>query len=98
MEITYCSQIGCVYKACARHQCNAPANATLSIADMYGSSLFCTLDTKDDSVEYESLLSAICRGVQKSSSCSEAAKEMCDNNGSCALCFTIAEELDEAIY
>ena len=96
MEITYCSQIGCVYKACARHQCNAPANATLSIADMYGSSLFCTLE--NDSVEYESLLGAICRGVQKSGSCSEAAKEMCDTNGSCALCFTIAEEICEVIY
>ena len=96
MEITYCSQVSCVYKACARHQCNAPANTTLSIADMYGSSLFCSLE--DDSVEYESLLGAICRGVQKSSSCSEVAKEMCDTNGSCALCFTIAEEIGEAIY
>lgn len=105
MSITYCSRISCRQETCLRHQKHVPLYTEISIADLDDG---CYLSPEvDDAMTIEAikrsqdaarndLLAAICRGTQKTNyKCSDACKALCDSNGSCAYCSTIADSIEE---
>lgn len=87
-DITYCSKRLCAHNECDRHYTKAPRARGNSYADL-----------NDGCYEYiyrKMLLSAICKGTQKTSyKCTDACKAMCNNNGTCAYCSIIAESIAE---
>ena len=99
-DITYCSHIECYYKDCVRHQHNAPAEENISIADLDDGFCFIPEHRVDPAFKSnrEELLSAICKGVQKTSyRCTNPTRAMCDIAGGCYFCATIADALEEVV-
>ena len=97
-DITYCSHIDCYYRDCARHQSNAPEGRDISIADLNDGYCFIPeslLETKHRHMK-ERLMSAICKGTQNTNyRCDNPTRAMCDADGSCYYCETIAEAVIE---
>jgi len=107
VSLTYCSRISCRQETCFRHQKRAPLYTEISIADLDDN---CYLSPEvDDAMTIEAirrsqdatrndLLAAICRGTQKTNyKCSDACKALCDSNGSCAYCSTIADAVEDVL-
>lgn len=98
-DITYCSHMECYYRDCVRHQNNAPASKHISIADLDDGFCFIPKYSVDPAFKSnrEELLTAICKGVQKTSySCANPTRAMCAVNGDCYFCATIADAIEEA--
>ena len=96
-DITYCSHTDCYYRDCTRHQDNAPAGKMISIADLNDG--FCFIPKPEPSLKSSraELLSAICRGVQNTNyRCDNPTRAMCDADGGCYFCDTIADSIEEA--
>lgn len=98
MGITYCSHTDCYYRDCMRHQHNAPKDRDISIADLNDGYCFIPshlLETKERH-KRERLCSAICKGVQSTNyRCDNPTKAMCDADGGCYYCATIADAVEE---
>jgi hypothetical protein len=94
MDKTFCSQVACMHEDCSRHQYNAPDGMEISIADLNDGWCF---DERKQEDERSSLLTAICRGTQKTNyKCDDVCKAMCGNDGTCAYCSIIADAIEEA--
>jgi hypothetical protein len=95
-DITYCSHLDCYYKDCTRHQANAPADSSISIADLDDG--YCFIPEADiANGDREKLMAAICRGVQKTTyKCANPTRAMCSVSGDCHYCATIADAIEEA--
>ena len=96
-DITYCSQTECYYRDGTRHQSHAPAGKDISIADLNDG--YCFIPEQDPTFRSnrEDLLSAICKGVQKTAyKCDNPTRAMCDVDGGCYFCATIADSIEEA--
>lgn len=99
-DITYCSHVDCYYRDCTRHQSKAPTDKPLSIADLNDGYCFipeCSMSVIPKS-SYEELLGAICRGVQNTTyRCDNPTRALCDVDGGCRFCETIAEAVVEVL-
>jgi hypothetical protein len=97
IDITYCSHIDCYYRDCIRHQCKAPADRSISIADLNDGYCFAPERPVFKS-NREELLAAICRGVQKTNyRCDNPTRAMCDVDGGCYFCATIVDAVEEVL-
>jgi hypothetical protein len=95
MGITYCSQTKCVQFDCLRHQLYAPKDRDISIADLNDGLCF-DPGAKAILSDRERLLTAICKGTQKTNyKCDTACKAMCGSDGSCAYCSIIADAIEK---
>lgn len=98
MGKTYCSHIDCYYRDCTRHQNNAPKNTDVSIADLNDGYCFIPKQDHEFRSNREDLLSAICRGVQNTTyKCDNPTRALCDVDGGCYFCATIADAVEEAL-
>ena len=94
--ITYCSHLDCYYRDCTRHQSSAPKDTDISIADLNDG--FCFIPTQEETTnKRDRLLSAICKGTQATSyRCDNPTRAMCDADGGCYYCASIADAIEEA--
>jgi hypothetical protein len=99
-DITYCSHADCYYRDCVRHQSHAPVDRDISIADLNDGYCFIPeslLKTKHRHKK-ERLRSAICKGTQRTNyKCDKIIKAICDADGSCLYCATIADAVEEVL-
>ena len=99
-DITYCSHGDCYYRDCARHQCHALADMQISIADLNDGYCFIPshLVASATKTRREALLSAICKGTQSTIyRCDNPTRAMCDVDGGCYFCATIADAVEEVM-
>ena len=88
----YCILSDCVKKDCRFHLSTAPKGVVVESTDQ---DLGCYVGPYN---RRKDLLRAICVGTQKTNyKCSDACKALCDSNGSCAYCSTIADSIEEVI-
>lgn len=94
-DITYCSHIDCYYRDCIRHQNHAPKDRDISIADLDDG--YCFIPIADKRLNnMEKLLSAICHATQNTChKCDNPTRSLCDVDGGCLYCATIADAIVE---
>lgn len=81
-DITYCFKRLCAHNECAKHYAKAPRARGNSYADL-----------NDEYIYRKMLLSAICKGTQKTNY--KCCKAICNNKGTCVYCSIIAEAIAE---
>ena len=91
-QFTYCIMSDCRKKDCRFHLDRAPVGYAVTAKD-FNEELGCFVAPSDKRSE---LLKAICRGTQKTNyKCDEVCRAMCNDDGTCAYCSTIADAVEE---
>ena len=98
IDITYCSHVNCYYRDCTRHQSHAPTDRPISITDLNDGYCFSPKQDPIFKSSRDDLLSAICKGVQNTSyKCDNPTRALCDVDGGCYFCDTIANAVKEVL-